>query len=372
MKAVIFATKMGGGHMSAAHAVADALIQRGCEAAVCDFLTLTGKRTSDIVGGAYVNLVRRSPNAFGKLYRAGQMISTPRLKSIVYFANTLYASSLHKYIDEQQPDILLTSHIFAAQALTHLKHQHVALPPVIGIMTDYTCAPFWEETELDAYITPHPLLDGEFTKKLMPAQKLHPLGIPVEPGCVPCADIAAAKRAQGIDPARAHLLVIGGSMGAGNLPGAVAALKGVDALISVVCGSNKELLSELRQQYSDSPNVRVLGYVSPMFPLMDSADVILSKSGGLTSTEIMTKRKPFIVINPIEGVETRNAEFFEKLGAAMYARTDDEISLYAQRLLTDEDLRADMLAAQARNIASDASGRIAQFTLDMAKKERQI
>ena len=55
--------------------------------------------------------------------------------------------------------------------------------------------------------------------------------------------------------------------------------------------------------------MRILGYVSPMFPLMDSADIILSKSGGLTSTEIMTKRKPFIVINPIEGVETCNASF---------------------------------------------------------------
>ena len=94
MKAIVFATKMGGGHMSAANAVANALIQRGCASEVCDFLTLIGKRTSDIVGGAYISLVRRSPNAFGKLYRAGQFVSTPRLKSIVYFANTLYAAPI--------------------------------------------------------------------------------------------------------------------------------------------------------------------------------------------------------------------------------------------------------------------------------------
>ena len=86
MKAIVFATKMGGGHMSAANAVANALIQHGCASEVCDFLTLIGTRTSDIVGGAYINLVRRSPNAFGKLYRAGQFVSTPRLKSIVYLS----------------------------------------------------------------------------------------------------------------------------------------------------------------------------------------------------------------------------------------------------------------------------------------------
>ena len=369
MKAIVFATKMGGGHMSAANAVANALIQRGCASEVCDFLTLIGKRTSDIVGGAYISLVRRSPNAFGKLYRAGQFVSTPRLKSIVYFANTLYAAPRYKYIEHEQPDILLTSHIFAAQALTHLKHQHSDLPPTIGIMTDYTCAPFWEETELDAYITPHPLLDGEFTKKLMPAEKLHALGIPVAPACTPCGDSAPAKLAQGLDTGRAHLLVIGGSMGAGNLPEVVLSLQGVDALISVVCGNNKALFNQLSQQYAGDENVRILGYVSPMFPLMDSADIILSKSGGLTSTEIMTKRKPFIVINPIEGVETRNAEFFEQLGAAMYARTDADIRADVQRLLKDDALRADMRAAQERNIDSNASGRIAEFALAMANKE---
>ncbi|MFR2459873.1 MAG: MGDG synthase family glycosyltransferase, partial [Christensenellales bacterium] len=273
------------------------------------------------------------------------------------------------YIEREQPDILLTSHIFAAQALTHLKHQHSDLPPTIGIMTDYTCAPFWEETELDAYITPHPLLDGEFTKKLMPAEKLHALGIPVAPACTPCGDSAPAKLAQGLDTGRAHLLVIGGSMGAGNLPEVVLSLQGVDALISVVCGNNKALFNQLSQRYAGDENVRILGYVSPMFPLMDSADIILSKSGGLTSTEIMTKRKPFIVINPIEGVETRNAEFFEQLGAAMYARTDADIRADVQRLLKDNALRADMRAAQERNIDSNASGRIAEFALAMANKE---
>ncbi len=114
MKAIVFATKMGGGHMSAAQAVADALDRRGCKAQVCDFLTLTGRRTSDIVGGAYVKLVQHSPAAFGRIYRAGQLISSPHIKSVVYLANTLYATTLSEYIAQYSPDVLLTSHIFAS------------------------------------------------------------------------------------------------------------------------------------------------------------------------------------------------------------------------------------------------------------------
>ncbi len=368
LKAIIFATKMGGGHMSAAHATAHALNLRGCEATVCDFLTLTGKHTSDIVGGAYVKLVRRSPRAFGKIYRAGQFISTPRFKSIVYFANTLYASKLTEYIRSEAPDVILTSHIFAAQALTHLKNTHVDLPPTIGIMTDYTCAPFWEETDLDAYITPHPLLDGEFVKKSLPQEKLHPLGIPVDPACKECSDIRQAKLAQEIDPDKKHLLIIGGSMGAGNLPEVVDTLSDMDAQISVVCGNNEDLREQLSTRFEGSSHIHILGYVSPMFPLMSSADIILSKSGGLTSTEIMTMRKPFIVINPIEGVETRNAEFFESLGAAAYARNDEDIRRDVRHLLTDEEACDQMREAQERNFNAKASGLIAEFAMGWATR----
>ena len=111
--------------------------------------------------------------------------------------------------------------------------------------------------------------------------------------------------------------------------------------------------------------MRIEGYVKPLFPLMDAADVILSKPGGLTSTEIMTKRKPFLIINPIEGVETRNAEFFERMGMALYARTDAEIREEARRLIADDGLRARMHAAQERNIRADASTAIARFALSL-------
>lgn len=367
MRAIVFATKMGGGHMSAAQAVADALEQRGCEAHVCDFLTLTGRRTSDIVGGAYVKLVQHSPATFGRIYRAGQFISSPRIKSVVYLANTLYASTLSEYIDRFSPDVLLTSHIFAAQALTHLRHTGAHLPPTIGIMTDYTCAPFWEETELDAYITPHPALNAEFEARSMPADRLYPLGIPVSPDCRPTADAAQLKAELGLDPQRPHLLVIGGSMGAGNLGQVLAALEGVDAQLTCVCGNNAALRDELGSQYAGRAGWRIEGYVKPLFPLMGASDVVLSKSGGLTSTEIMTKRLPFVVINPIVGVETRNATFFEQLGVAYYARNDDDIRNCTHRLLADSAARARMTDAQQRNIHLDASSDIAEFALKLAR-----
>lgn len=366
MRAIVFATKTGGGHLSAAYAVANALAARKCEVDVCDFLTLTGHHTSDIVGDAYVKLVQKSPEMFGKIYRAGQLISTPRAKSIVYFANTLYASALSEYIKALAPDVLITSHIFAAQALTHLRRIGAELPPTIGIMTDYACAPFWEETELNDYIIPHVLLLPEFTSRHMPESRLHPLGIPIDPCCKHAADIKTAKRALRLDPEKPHLTVMGGSMGAGNIPQVLSALSETDVQLTCVCGNNEALRNELCEAYGRHAGWRIEGYVKPLFPVMDASDIVLSKPGGLTSTEVMSKRIPFIIINPIEGVETCNARFFEKMGMAMYARTADEIRAYVKRLLTSAELRQRMLSAQSRNINSDASGEIADFAIARA------
>ena len=357
MKVLVFATLTGGGHMSAARATAAAFTRAGHSAEVVDFLTLKHRQASEVISGAYARLVQRAPRTFGALYRAGQLVSTPRVKSVVYFANTLYSTELRECIRRAAPDILFTSHLFAAQALTHLKRAGMELPPTVGVMTDYTCAPFWEETELDAYITPHAELTAEFTRHGMPESKLLPLGIPV--------DVSAAAEPSPIPMSadRRRLLVIGGSMGAGNLPEVVEALRPLDAEIICVCGQNEALRSQLAARFDNDDRVRILGYVAPLAPLIARADAVLSKSGGLTSTEIMAINRPFIVINPIEGVETRNAAFFERKGAALWAHSPDEIRACARQLLSDSALRNSMLAAQRRDFpgtAADAAVRLAE------------
>ena len=115
------------------------------------------------------------------LYRVGGLVSSNRHKSPVYYANALLAGRLRRYLDDNPYDVIVTPHLFPAETLTYMKRKHMLSQKVVAVETDYTCIPFWEETECDYYIVPHESLIDEFAAKGIPREKLLPYGIPVRP-----------------------------------------------------------------------------------------------------------------------------------------------------------------------------------------------
>lgn len=81
MKALILSTATGGGHNTAAHAVMEALTERGVECRFEDCVAFGGQKLSAAVSNVYVKFVQAAPDAFGRLYRFAKAISTPRIKS---------------------------------------------------------------------------------------------------------------------------------------------------------------------------------------------------------------------------------------------------------------------------------------------------
>lgn len=153
MKILILSCNTGEGHNSAGKAVMEAALLRGHEVEFMDLMLLGGKTVSHMVGGAYISIVRHIPAFFSLLYKVGGLISSSTRKSPVYYANSLLAGRLDRYIKEHSFDLILTPHLYAAEVLTCLKHRGLLSVPVIAIGTDYTCIPFWEETDCDCYIS---------------------------------------------------------------------------------------------------------------------------------------------------------------------------------------------------------------------------
>ena len=166
MKILILSCNTGEGHNSAGKAVMEAALLRGHEVEFMDLMLLGGKTVSHMVGGAYISIVRHIPAFFSLLYKVGGLISSSTRKSPVYYANSLLAGRLDRYIKEHSFDLILTPHLYAAEVLTCLKHRGLLSVPVIAIGTDYTCIPFWEETDCDCYIVPQKDLLGELIHKV--------------------------------------------------------------------------------------------------------------------------------------------------------------------------------------------------------------
>lgn len=237
-------------------------------------------------------LTTRVPSVFGLLYKAGRAISTPKHKSPVYWANRLYRDKLYEHLISRSFDAVVTSHLFPAEVLTSLKRENRLPVKTLAIATDYTCIPFWEETECDYYILPHKDLVEEFRKKQMPKEKLYPLGIPVSKPFRTRGSRQEAREILGLPSRLPVFLIMTGSMGYGRIEDTIQELVnlyGSRAVIVVICGNNAKLKESLENQCKGHPNVIIQGFTKKIPLYMDACDVLFSKPGGLTSTEAAVK-----------------------------------------------------------------------------------
>ena len=183
MKVLLLSCNTGGGHNSAAKAIAEELLTHGEEAYVLDYLCLAGNGVSKLVGDGYVQIVKKTPLLFGLIYKLGMVISRLTRKSPVYYINGCMAKYLNSYLKEHPTDVLIMPHLYPAETVTYMKRKGMDLPVTIAVMTDYTCIPFWEETDCDHYILPHEALRKSCIKKGIPNEKIQTFGIPVAKNC---------------------------------------------------------------------------------------------------------------------------------------------------------------------------------------------
>lgn len=358
MKFLILSCGTGEGHNSAGKAVLEAARLRGHSADMIDMFLLSGKSTSGAVAGAYIGLVKYAPWFFGFLYKVGMLLSSSKRKSPVYYANALLAKKLAAYIEENHYDLILTPHLYPAETMTYMKKKGMLHVPAIAIGTDYTCIPFWEETDLDYYVIPHEDLIPEYVKRGVPAPKLLPYGIPVRQDFCTGLSREEARKDCHLPSNVPIFLVMSGSMGFGKLTVFAAELAlrcKKDEHIIIICGNNKKIERVLKKEFHFNKRVHIVGYTSHVSLYMDACDVIYTKPGGLTSTEALVKQIPIVHTAPIPGCETANRNFFGARHLSVSSRHLAKQVQLGRALMENDSLRSQMKAAQLRERKPDAA-----------------
>lgn len=337
-KVLLLSCNTGEGHNAAARAVIAQLEALGAQGVLMDALSFAPPGVSQLVGGVHRSVYRSMPALFGAGYahteqRAGRGASAP------YRLSALYAPKLFRCIRQGGFDAVAAPHVFPAVALTWLRRQSayagaMRALPCCFIDTDYTCSPFVDETALDGYCIPHASLADEFAKKGIPAEKLLPTGIPVQPDFAARTPRHAARAALSLPQQGRVLLLMSGSMGAGGAEQTAAALVprlGPRDRLICLCGNNRSLLRALRCAHGCDPRVLVLPYTDRVGLLMDAADLLLTKPGGLTVTEAAAKGLPLVLTDAVGGCEARNAAFFAGQGMAAVAHDSADAARRAAR-----------------------------------------
>lgn len=353
MKILILSCNTGQGHNSAAEALRDVFYHGGDQCEIEDALSYISPLASDLVSKGHVWLYRNWPWLFGKGYSAlDHHPSAMAEGKMAYRFFAIGAQQLHEKCVQGGYDAIICTHVFSGLMLTEALKTPGITAGTYFVSTDYTCSPGTLESELDCYFIPHAELADEFPGKTVVAS-----GIPIRQSFFSRMDKQEAKRRVGVGEEQKHLLLMCGSMGCGPMVETARLLglnKPEDSELSIVCGSNQKLYDELYELFSLDGSVHLYGYTDQVSTLMDSADVFLTKPGGISTTEAMAKALPMVLIDAVAGCETYNMNFFARLGGGKPACGPDEVCRVCLEILNDDATREQMAVCLRENCTNAA------------------
>ena len=317
MKGLIFSITAGQGHNQTAKVLSEHFNAIGAQCSYMDVFEYINPLLSESVSKIYLTSTKNLPKIYGRVYRMCEKRPNDEMHGLPKITTSLLARKLVKMVDDEAPDFIICTHVFAALLVTHLASSIKKEIKTIGIITDFTIHPYWEDTNLDYYITASDVLTNQGVKKGISADKFKPLGIPIDLKFANKMSRSEAIEKLGL-PDNKTVLVMSGSMGFGDMIEEIQALDKIDMDFQIVtiCGNNEKLRQGI-EELKTHKSVFAYGFVNNVDVFMDAADCIITKPGGLTTSEALAKGLPMIMSNPIPGQEDRNVEFLLNAGAAL-------------------------------------------------------
>ena len=347
------------------------LAARGMRGEVVDSYRYAASLFSKVVSDGYIGMVRTIPQVYGFIYdRAERATAAGGFR---VWASEFTARNLRGLMERLRPSAVVCTHAFPCGVMSAYKRLYDPALPVIGIVTDFVVHPFWIYKNVDAYAVATPEIRAAMVGRGIEPERIGVDGIPVDPrfGAVP-DDRGPLRDALGLPRHATVALVMGGGLGLGPVAATVRALArtAVPLIPVVIVGKNRRLERHVAEQARrHGADVRVLGFVENVFDWMGAADVLVTKPGGLTTSEALAARVPMVLLRPLPGQEERNARYLVSRGAALRARNAGELVRVVDAVLSDERVGRRLRESAAVLARPDATERIAARIANLADEQ---
>lgn len=267
-------------------------------------------------------------------------------------------------VEKENPDVLLSVHM-GTNALSGIWQEHGALrAPAHCVVTDYVAHSVWASDNIARYYVASEDVKKDLMRYGVPAEKIMPTGIPISPKIAapdprPQEDV---KKALGLDPKRPVILIMGGSKGDQKYIPILRELEriGTTAQVVAVCGRNESARKEVAE-FAEGLSFPV--HARPFVDMRDyyhAADVVITKPGGLTTSEVMNKGKALVLVSPYPGMEEAQVGRLTKAGVAKYGDTPENAAAAAVDILSNPQAKASLEAAAKAFVKPDAAMTIAR------------
>jgi processive 1,2-diacylglycerol beta-glucosyltransferase len=353
---LVLSASVGAGHLRAAQAVELALGELDPEAVVknVDVLELTNATFRRVYGKAYLDLVNHAPHALGYFYdlmdrKPSEQHKSDRLRLAV---EKLNLRPFIRFLRSEPWNVIVNTHFLPAEIIASLRTKGELTTPQLTATTDFETHRLWVNQPCEHYFTATDEGAAYLAHWGVPAADVSVTGIPIHPLFSRPKPRDECLRRLGLVGERPIVLQLAGGFGVGPIEQIYRAVLAIETPLEVVVVSGRN--AELKERLAaiappERHRAHVLGFTDQMDELMAVADLVLSKPGGLTTSEVLARGTVMAIVNPIPGQESRNSDYLLEHGAAVKINNVGTLAHKLGRLLADP-ARLAALSANARRL----------------------
>lgn len=346
-KILVLYGSYGGGHLSAAKSIQkyfETNHKKDIEIKIIDCIEYINKYINKVSTEAYKELAKKAPWIWKKVY------NNSKDGALAYMSNTsnkLMSYKLMSLLQEENPDLIISTHPFATQMCTHLKETKKINYRLATILTDFHIHPQWlvSYEHNNFFFVANSQMKLDMVGLGVNDENIFVTGIPVGDKFSKRINKQAVYDEFGLSKDRKTILFFaGGEFGLGRNT-TFMTLKAIIRLfpemqVIAIAGKNKsmyEKFNKLIETTHSEDRIKILEYTNKVPELMRISCLIITKPGGLTVSEALASKKPIIIINPIPGQEEENAEFLINNNVAIKLKDEDNISRTLKYLFKNEE-----------------------------------
>lgn len=350
-KVIIFYASYGGGHLSAARSIKENMETNyeDIDVKLIDCMEYVNKTVNKITTKAYSEMAKKAPKTWGRVYWKSQK---GPLAQISTTSNKILSIKLYKLLKDFEPNLIVSTHPFGSQMCAYLKKHGKLNAKIATVMTDYAPHDQWLvfNKYVDYYFVSHDGMKKELHEKGIPNEKIFATGIPLSNKFLLKYDKPTILKSFGLSPDKKTVLFFGGGeFGLGKTQTFKIFKSFVECpeniQIVAISGKNqkmKEAFENLVESLNKKDSVKILEYTNQVPELMSISDLVVTKPGGLTTTESLASGLPIVVINPIPGQEEENASYLEENKVAIWLKKDDNVEAILKDLFSNPEKMQEM------------------------------
>ncbi|MCX7918427.1 MAG: hypothetical protein N3A72_02230 [bacterium] len=337
---LILSVPKGSGHQQAANALEKSFRSYYPEVEVVNanfFDCTTNPFVERVVNRTYLSILKTTPEIWDYLYDNDRLAEwSSKFREYIHKKNS---AKFKNFLVAYAPHAVICTQAFPCGVISTMKRSGELKVPLVAVITDFEANHYWPTEGVDLYTVAAKFTQEKLIARGVPESRIKILGIPVDKVfSMPC-DRQQVREKLGVSDQMNVVLVMGGSLGFGPIPEIIESLMQCQTpfQILVVTGLNKKLERELQGFTASSRHpLYIFGFIDNVHELMSISDLIITKSGGLTSTEALIKKLPMLIVKPIPGQEEKNSQYLVSQGVAI--RTDEvsEVSLIVDKLFREK------------------------------------